>query len=177
MWIRGNLAPGTYYGLVRVASAGAGNSPQLVSVVLKVLAPGEVPAPEVLRVGSAADGNGGRREPTDTIKLTNLANVAQAFTSAVSTDDGGAWLSVSPASGTVPASGSAVLTVQVNTAGLTAGVRHGLVRLAFPDGTVRTVSVVSVLAPAATAAEWRETRPAGGGAGGRVRGELAGADA
>jgi uncharacterized protein (TIGR03437 family) len=159
----GRLVAGTYYGLVGVAATGAGNSPQLVSVVLNVLAPGDLPAPAISSVGLLPVGLVGGSPATDTTTLFNLTSQPQAFTSVVSTQDGGTWLSVSPASGTVPAAGSTQLTAQVNASGLSAGVRYGLVWLAFPDGTVRTLSVVSVLGPAAgSSAEARVPEPAEG---------------
>jgi uncharacterized protein (TIGR03437 family) len=159
----GSLAAGTYYGLVRVASPGAGNSPQLVSVVLNVLAPGDLPAPTISSVGLLPVGLVGGSPATDTTTLYNLTNQPQTFTSVVSTQDGGTWLSVRPMSGTVPAAGSMQLTVQANASGLSAGVRYGLVRLAFPDGTVRTLRVVSVLGPAAgSRAEARAPEPTAG---------------
>jgi uncharacterized protein (TIGR03437 family) len=159
----GNMAAGLYYGLVRVTAAGTGNSPQLVSVVLNVLAPGNLPPPNISFVGLLPVGLAGGPNATDTTTLYNVTNQAQTFNSAVSTQDGGAWLSVNPSSGTLPASGSTQLTVQVNSAGLTAGVRYGVVRLAFPDGTVRTLSVVSVLSPApGGSAEARAAEPVAG---------------
>ena len=160
-----NLTPGVYYGLVRVAALGAANSSQLVSVTVNVLAPGDLPAPAISSVGLLPVGLVAGPNATDSTTLYNLTTQAQPFTSTVSTQDGSGWLSVSPASGTVPAAGNAVLAVQANPNGLTSGVRYGLVRLAFPDGTVRTLSVVSVLGPAAGSAAQVQARAVGPAAG------------
>jgi uncharacterized protein (TIGR03437 family) len=143
-----NLFPGLYYGVVRVTAPSAGNSPQLVSVVLAVLAPGETAPPLIPLVGLLPVGLVGGADATDTTTLYNLTTQTQSFSSTVSTEDGGSWLIVSPANGTLPAAGSTLLTVKVASTGLSAGVRHGVVRLAFSDGSVRTLTVVSVLAPA-----------------------------
>jgi uncharacterized protein (TIGR03437 family) len=146
----GNLAAGQYYGLVRVSATGAGNSPQTVTVSVNVLAPTLAPAPLVSQVGLLPVGAAGTGNLASTVTLSNLAAQSSGYSSTASTQDGGNWLAVSPASGTVPASASSQVSVQVNTTGLSAGVRNGLVRLAFPDGTVRTITVVSLLTAGAS---------------------------
>jgi uncharacterized protein (TIGR03437 family) len=155
-----NLAPGTYYGLVQVAAPGAGNSPQEVSVVINVLASSSAPPPQVSSLGLLLIGPiGGTLSGSTT--LTNLSSVASSYTSTASTQDGGNWLTVNPASATVPVGGTAQVGVQVNTSGLSAGVHAGTVRLAFPDGTVQTVAVVAVLQASTTASqESRGPKPA-----------------
>jgi len=140
-----NLAPGVYYGLVQVAAAGAGNSPQVVSVELDVLSTSAAPAPLISSVGLIVIGSVGGAIASNTTTLSNLANQSTSYASTASTEDGANWLAVSPPSGVVPASGSAQVTLQFNSAGLSTGIRNGTVRLAFPDGTVQTISVVSVL--------------------------------
>jgi uncharacterized protein (TIGR03437 family) len=69
---------------------------------------------------------------------------ALVYSTTVSTDDGGNWLTTVSA-----ASGISVLAA-VNT--LSAGIRHGTIRLGFTDGSVQTINVTAVTAPTGTPA-------------------------
>src|SRR5262249_10593949 len=68
------LAPGEYHGLITVTSSTAANSPQLVSVLLRVLPPGSDPGPVVRPTGlifTAAAGSGAAG--TQEVLVSNLA--------------------------------------------------------------------------------------------------------
>lgn len=132
------LGPGTYYGTIYVFAATAPN-PQTLTVSLNVLPAGQNQPPQAnpsgLMLTAAA--------PSATLTLSNFGSQPLTFTSATTTADGGDWLTVSPASGSV-APGVMSLTVAAST-NLPAGVRQGEIRIAFGDGTVSTVSVALVL--------------------------------
>ncbi|MGA2132917.1 MAG: putative Ig domain-containing protein [Bryobacteraceae bacterium] len=126
------LAAGTYTGTINVSAIGASNGATVVVTLtitgqsvltitpstLAFTAPvgGPAPAPQTLMLGSSGGAIG--------------------FTAAA----GSAWLSVSPASGTTPAS----LAVSVNPAGLTAGTYTGTVNLTAAGSSVPQMVIVTL---------------------------------
>jgi hypothetical protein len=143
------LAPGVYYGSVQVTASGAGNGPQAVTVILTIAAqtPAQLTPAGVILVGQAATGT----SETETLTLTNLGGSPLNYTSTVVLDNHGNWLVQKPASGTVAAGGVSTMTLQANTTGLSSGVQHAVVRVAFADGSIHTVDVY-VIVPGATSA-------------------------
>jgi hypothetical protein len=137
-----------YYGNVQVASNTVGNSPQAVSVMLTVLSSPPAPPP-MWPSGLILQAQPATTQGTDTVTITNPWNTTMAYSSNVVTDNSGTWLSASPASGTVAAGASATLTVTANVKGMSAGLAHGVVRVAFVDGTVHTVDVYVIVPPGA----------------------------
>src|SRR5579871_362146 len=63
------------------------------------------------------------------LSLSNISTAALSFAAAASTFNGGTWLSVSPASGSVAALSSSLLVVTYNAAGLQAGVYSGSISI------------------------------------------------
>jgi len=132
------LAVGQYYGLVQVIAANAGNSPQVVSVLLNVVDPsqGAIQAsPTGLLIGPS----------TGTVTLYNLSSQAIAYTSTMSTNDGGNWLLATPPTGTVPAQSSAQVTVSANASALPSGTGQGIVQFGFSNGSVQSIVVSSLM--------------------------------
>lgn len=118
-----SLAAGTYTGSVTVTASGASNSPQKVSVTLTVssgstgnaalnISPGTVSF--TYPAGSTATG-------TQNLSITSSGS-ALSITAAAS---GGSWLTVTPASGSTPAT----LKVSANTSGLAAGTYKGTITI------------------------------------------------
>jgi uncharacterized protein (TIGR03437 family) len=128
------LAAGTYYGSVKVNS-------QVISVQTTVLPVGQPPSPSLSTNGLVFTGVAGSTPPAaQAVPITN----ALAYSSTISTDDGGNWLTAIPAATTI--------SVQAAVTTLTAGIRHGTIRLGFTDGSVQTINVLAVTAPAGTPA-------------------------
>ncbi len=126
------LAAGTYFGNVTIASTGASNSPQSVSVALTVTRAATISvSPSLLSFAYQSGGN-----PPQAQAVTVSATSAAAFTAAASGDS---WLSVSPASGPTPAN----LSVSVNPAGLNPGTYNGTITVTGANGA-QGVSIVSV---------------------------------
>ena len=144
------LTPGQYFGTITVTAAGASNSPQQVVVVFNVLAVGQTPPPLVLPSGVIFVGDAGGANPQPSlVTLSNAGAGSVSYASTVTTDDNLGWLSRSPTSGIVNPGAPATLALNANTAGLSAGIRFGTVRVAFSDATgttVRDVRVALVLA-------------------------------
>ena len=145
------LAPGQYYGRVSVSSPTAVNSPQIVSIVLRVLPGGSDPGPVVRPTGLVFIGTAGGDAPAlQAVLISNVSSNSKAFLSGGVTADTSNWFTRFPASGTVGPSQTAQITVQPGTGGLSAGVRRGVLTIAFSDGTVRTVDLILVLVPGAS---------------------------
>jgi uncharacterized protein (TIGR03437 family) len=145
------LDPGQYYGQVQVSSPTADNSPQFVSVILNVLPAGSDPGPLVRPTGLIFTGVPGPTSPgSQVVTVSNLSSTSRSFTSGRLTTDGTLWFTHLPTEGTVQPSQPSNILVQPNVAGLTGGVRRGVLTLLFADGTVRTVNILLVLSTGAT---------------------------
>jgi len=116
-----NQTAGTYTGRVSISSALISNSPVVIPVTLTVAA-----APSLGVSTSSLSFNyrvGGAGAPTQ-VNLTSSQGIL-TYTAAASTTSGGSWLSVSPASGSTPAT----LDVLANPAGLAAGSYSGTIQV------------------------------------------------
>ncbi len=146
------IAPGVYYGLVRVSTTGASNSPQDVEVVLNLLPsdqnPGAVVGPSGLVFTTVARG---QTPGSQTFTITNLSASPARFALGVVTLDAGSWIQAVPDRGAIPGGGSQTITVLPDPGGLAPGVYNGQVALQIED-TTRTVRVLLVVAPSPPAA-------------------------
>jgi uncharacterized protein (TIGR03437 family) len=134
------LAAGQYYGLVQVIAANAGNSPQVVSVLLNVVDPSRgaiLASPTGVLVGPA----------TGTVTLYNFSTQPISYLSTISTADGGNWLLATPSTGTVPAQSSVQVTVSANASLLPSGTGQGVVRFGFSNGAAQSIAVSSLSVP------------------------------
>lgn len=111
------LQPGTYVGAITLTAAGAANSPRTISVTLTVAGP----VTFTVSPGSLAFSGAGSK----TISVGS-SGTPLSFTAGATTRDNGSWLSVSPRSGTTPAT----LNVTVNPVGLAPGGYSGTISLA-----------------------------------------------
>jgi uncharacterized protein (TIGR03437 family) len=146
----GSLPLGQYYGLVQVSAPNAGNSPQVVSVLLNIVDPSQG-AVQVSPLGELIGSLAGTNL-TGPVTLYNLSNQALSYSSTVSTTDGGNWLTVSPASGTVPAAGSTQVTLGTNAPALPSGTGQGVARFGFSNGMTQSVAVSSLSIPVSSSA-------------------------
>jgi uncharacterized protein (TIGR03437 family) len=140
------LDPGQYYCSIVVTSNGASNSPQTLSVLLNVVNVGT--APIVVPSGLIFEGTSGGPDPADQqITVYNLTGQQVSFTSTASTNDGGDWLSPTPATaaGIIEVGQRAQISAQAQLSALTPDIRQGVLRVAFSDGSVQTIGVTSVV--------------------------------
>jgi len=156
------LAPGGYYGQVRVDAAEAANTPQVVTVFFEVLGPGEDPGPavvpsEMIFAGVAGDPSPGSRD----VFLYNLVAAPKTVQSAVSTESGGPWLVRQPGEATLAADRPTRIVVQPLTGSLAPGVYRGNLTLQFSDGRVRNVAVTFIVSGAGPAAAGKSAPQAG----------------
>jgi uncharacterized protein (TIGR03437 family) len=150
--VASGLAPGAYYGLIRVTASGVANSPQDFVVVLNVTASDSQPRPNpspagLLYLTTDATGNA-----TQTVSLYANSQIPVLWQAAAVTEDGGGWLDVSPSTGTTSSDQPAATTVRVNATRLKSGVYRGTVNYAFSAIGVRSVNITVVKQPTAPAA-------------------------
>jgi uncharacterized protein (TIGR03437 family) len=144
------LPAGIYYGSVEVAAATAANTPQFVSVILNVLAPGSRIGPIVQPTGLIFVSTRGQPPPgSQTITIQNTDSAALSFRSGRILDGGVNWFTALPADGTVTAAQPGRIVIQPRTDGLAAGVYRGTLTLTFSDGSVRNIAMALVVAPGA----------------------------
>ena len=145
------LEPGVYYGVLEVAAPEAASSPQFVTVVLALLAPGTETRPAVFPTGLVfATLENGPAPDSQSVKITNLTSSALSFTSSRSTVDGNDWFVQTPNAGMVPPAGMLSIDVQADPTGLAAGIYRGTLTLSFDDGSTATVDLVFVVVASET---------------------------
>jgi len=145
------LTAGTYYGTIRIASAGIANSPLDYQVILNVSPAASRTRPNLAPGGLIFLTQATSAPPSQTVTLyTGSANPVP-FQSSVMTNDGGSWLAASPASGTTTSASPAQVTISVTPAGLRPGFYSGMVNLAFSAAAVRSVNVTLIVQPAVAA--------------------------
>ncbi|MGA2739283.1 MAG: hypothetical protein ABSG65_17820, partial [Bryobacteraceae bacterium] len=126
-----SLQPGTYTGNITISNPLASPKQETVSVSLTVTAASLSAAPAALRFQSQQ----GASEQSQSLQIGGAAGTAWQATAA--TSSGGAWLSVSPLTGQIPAS----LTVLVNPAGEAPGDYLGSVTIQAPGATPASITV------------------------------------
>jgi uncharacterized protein (TIGR03437 family) len=135
------LTAGDYYGQLQVQAPGAPNSPQTVTVVLNVRAPGSA-------VGSIVQPSGliFTSATLQTLTLTTVSTTPVNFTGTASFG-GAPFFNLQPASGTVVAGKSTTVQVVPFLTGLGNGVYNGNITFAFSDSSVQNVQALLVLSP------------------------------
>jgi uncharacterized protein (TIGR03437 family) len=144
------LAPGTYYGQVKVTAAGASNSPQSAVVVLTVLPAGSNPGPVVSPTGLIFTGVAGSESPgSKNVMIANITGTPTTFGSSIAYAGTGS-IAYLPTNSTVTPSAATQIVVQPDFTNLTAGAHRAALTLAFDDGSNPVISILMVLAPAGT---------------------------
>jgi uncharacterized protein (TIGR03437 family) len=135
------LAPGLYYGTVRVEAPEAQNSPQILTVVMEVrprTAPPRVdvePSGLILAPGA------------EEVLITNTSDSSIDFFTSRIHSTASPWFEANPPSGTIPAGGQARLFLGVFTSGLSSGLYRGRLNIAFSHGQTQEIDLVMVVPP------------------------------
>jgi len=132
------LAPGAYYGQIKISAPNVANSPQTSSVVLVVSSPAQSPGPSLSSTGAILVQIGATAAKAKTITIANPSPNPLTYSSTVFSDNGTSFYSVSPANGTLTGSQPLSLSVQP-ASGLAPGVYTGNLTLIFSDATTQTV--------------------------------------
>ncbi|MBZ5625266.1 MAG: hypothetical protein LAQ69_42180 [Acidobacteriia bacterium] len=153
-----SLAPGEYYGQIQVRSSGADNSPQTMTVYLKVEPAGSTIGPELQPSGLIFTGLQGSSPSSQTVRAASRAASGLKYGSGSVTLDAGNWLNYSPRVSTILPTQPGVITVQPDYTSLGSGAYRGVLTFLFDDGSIRTVSVLTVVAPPGGGAETLSAR-------------------
>ena len=143
------LAPGFYYGLVRIDSPGAANTPQIATIALHVLAADQDPGPVVQPNELVFTAVQGAPPPgSKNVFVYNVSATPQTYTSSVTTPDPNDQLGFDPQDSTLKLTAATRIVVQPLTDGLAPGVYDADLTLQFSDGFVRRVGVRTIITPA-----------------------------
>jgi len=143
------LAPGFYYGQVRIDAPGAANTPHLTTVALHVLAAGSDPGPLIVPSEIVIKAVAGAPPPGATeVLLYNVSATAQSYISSVVSSTPGNTFDVLPQSGTLSVSAPTSMVVQPLTSNLAPGVYNAEMTFQFSDGNVDRVGIRTIITPA-----------------------------
>jgi len=144
------LAPGFYYGLVRVDSAAAANTPQVATIALHVLPAGQDPGPLIEPSDIVITATQGAAPPGSmNLLVYNISATRQTYVSSIAASDPQDQFKVVPQNSTLTLNQPTRLVVQPLTSGLAAGVYDAELTLQFTDGAVSRVGIRTIVKPAA----------------------------
>ncbi len=132
------LAAGLYYGLVRIKAGANSEAVQSIPVVLSVQQGAQI-AGRVTPAGITVVGNGGATIAQ--IQLSNPTANPVDFSSVPGVE----WLSVKPATGTIPPFQTLSVDVTANSAKVALGFHSEVIRIPFSDGVISTLNVLAVM--------------------------------
>jgi len=146
------LAAGEYSGAVTIASSGANNSPQSITVILNVLPAGSNPGVTVRPTGLIFTARTGASDPgSQTIQLGTASGNGAQFLSGLLTF-GGQWVQTTPENGALSALNPISMVAQPSLGSLAAGIYRGSLTLAFSDGSpAQLVDLLFVVAGSGSA--------------------------
>jgi trimeric autotransporter adhesin len=139
-----NLAAGTYYGQIQV-SAVAANTPQVITVIVRVLPAGFSLGPQLFPAGLIFTGAAGVTPGSQDVLVGNPTGTAISYQSGII----GTNFSFSPTNASVAPNQPATLRVYPDFSSVTAGsIQRGTITLQFSDGSPsQTINVLMVAAP------------------------------
>jgi uncharacterized protein (TIGR03437 family) len=158
------LAPGFYFGLVRIDAPMAANSPHVVSVALRVLSSGQDPGPVIEPSEIVFTTEQGAPSPgSRNLLVYNVSGTPQTYASSVTATDPDNQFSFAPGNATLALTHPTRIVVQPLTSGLAAGVYDADLTLQFSDGTlrrvgIRTIVTIGLTTPPATSANGKTGR-------------------
>jgi uncharacterized protein (TIGR03437 family) len=145
-----DLTPGTYYGQVRVDSAGAANTPRVLTAVLRVLSADQDPGPVIDPNEIVFTAVQGIPPPGSmNTRVYNVSSTPQTYVSSVVSSDPNYKFALIPDSATLNPTRPTRIVIQPLTSGLAPGVYEADLTLQFaPDGFVRRLGIRTVVKPA-----------------------------
>ncbi len=143
-----SLAPGSYYGTIRVVSSGVVNSPLDYQVILTVAQTGAAPAPDPEPAGLVFLTTSGATATPQTV-MVYVGSIAP-LTYQVATD-GSQWLSISGAAGQASSATPGQIAVTVTPGSMKTGVYAGAINVSLGGASMRSVNVTMIVQPALSA--------------------------
>jgi uncharacterized protein (TIGR03437 family) len=143
------LAPGDYYGQIRISAPDIANSPQALSVVLTVLPSTVNLGPVVQPTGLIFVGQSGGANPaSQTIEITNLSTRPANFSTGASFEQGNNWFAAQTKTGTISPGLPLRIPLTPALASLAAGVYRGELSIRFAeDNSTRRIDILLVVTP------------------------------
>ncbi|MBS1877826.1 MAG: fibronectin type III domain-containing protein, partial [Acidobacteria bacterium] len=138
-------SPQTYYGTIRVSSKDTVEAWVDFQVVLEVLPGASSVAPEPSPAGMVLDARDTQAGLSRAVTVYASSTAPLPYQASASTEQGGSWLSVSPATGLASSAAPAGSTIVADPSGLAPGVYRGGVSYAFSSAAVRTVNVTLIV--------------------------------
>ncbi|HEV2689919.1 MAG TPA: hypothetical protein VGV35_15275, partial [Bryobacteraceae bacterium] len=143
------LAPGFYFGLVRVDSAAAANTPQVATAVLHVLPTNQDPGPVIEPSDVVFTAIQGAPSPgSKNLLLYNVSATPQTYVSNVIAANPMDRFSFTSGNSTLALTQPTRVVVQPLTANLAAGVYEAELTLQFSDGNIRRVGLRTIVTAA-----------------------------
>ncbi len=134
---RSGLAPGAYLGQITFTQQEG--QAQILHVSMTVTTE---PASLALSTASLSFAGTPAQSPAgQSVVIQNKGGQALAWSSASTTAAGGNWLSITPASGTLPAYSSAILTVNVATVNMALGTYEGTLSFTYAGGQAQQIAI------------------------------------
>ena len=142
------LPVGIQYGLVRISSPTAINSPLLLPIIINVLDPATPPRVGLSPAGLVFVAVAGQPPPASkTLQIFASSALPVAYQNSSYTNDGAGWLNISSSSGTAATQRPGSTGVSVNHANLTRGIYTGEIAYTFSSADIRAVNVTLVVLP------------------------------
>ena len=144
------MAPGTYYGQVRVDSTGAANTPRVLTVALRVLPSGSDPGPMIDPNEIVFTAIQGMPPPGSmNARVYNVSATPQTYVSSIVSSDPNNKFALIPDNATLNPARPTRIVIQPLTSGLAVGVYEADLTLQFaPNGFVRRLGIRTVIRPA-----------------------------
>jgi uncharacterized protein (TIGR03437 family) len=143
------LGPGIYYGLVRIDSAAAANTPRLVTVVLRVLPADADPGPDIEPSELVFTAVQGATSPgSKNLLIYNVSGTPQTYVSSIVASDPNDLFNFVPDNATLSLTAPTKLVMQPITTGLAPGVYEAELTLQFSDGYIQRAVIRTIVTPA-----------------------------
>lgn len=140
------LAPGTYYGQVRVDSSGAANTPRVLTVAFRVLPADQDPGPIISPSEIVFRAIQGQPPPGAMIaRVYNISATPQTYVSSVVSSDPNNQFALIPDNATLNLIHPTKIVIQPLTSGLAPGVYEAELTLQFSDGYIRRLGMRTVV--------------------------------
>jgi uncharacterized protein (TIGR03437 family) len=143
------MPAGGYYGLLKISSSQALNSPLYVVLVLDMESAASPPLPDPTPAGLVFIAPAGKPLAAgQTVNINTSSAAPTAFQVSTMTADGGNWLIANPTTGTATGQTPGQITVTVDPSLLAAGIYSGEVDISM-SGVLRSVNITLIVQPAA----------------------------
>ena len=144
-----NLNPGFYYGLVRVDAPGSANTPQVLTVALRVLPSSQDPGPAIVPNQIVFHAVQGQPPPGSmNVSIYNIASTPLSYVSSAVASNASDQFRFIPVHTTLSPSQPTQMVIQPLTSALSPGVYTGDITLQFSDGFIRRIGIRTIVTPA-----------------------------